>query len=190
MLASFGAALIIPENLPDGLYTASLDPRSGDLKLGSTFQLIKSHDKLLAESRTSTLPKEESTDAAPLASLPRRSILHRRDILACNPEGRTIDEGELRAAVWTMENFGWNNGRPVNYWDAIFYRYKDTVVYMCCYKVEGCSARGWELARENKKMTDSCGVTRVAHSHLSGDMKAYGRDSTGYKVCGAQLTLP
>lgn len=184
-LASLAAALIVPENLPDGFYIASLEPSTGD-KPDSTFKLVKSYDQILAEAEPSALAKmKESTGTA--TSLRRRSIIHRRGTPECNPEGRDLDWDEISVAIYiAATSMGWRYGELVDDRGAAFLKYKGVVLYMCCYNERGCVAWGEEMASEDKTMTASCGRTRVAHSHDHWIHKAYGRDSPGHLVCGEQ----
>ncbi|RPA71991.1 hypothetical protein BJ508DRAFT_335497 [Ascobolus immersus RN42] len=171
-----GQGIVVPEDLPDGVYTASLLPND-ELSSSTGSTLLKPIDQLSPEGKVSR------RERYPLNR--RQFNIHHET--GCHTSPVRFVDGATFQGLRQAVNHDWSTARYTQPNYALYIKHGDAVAYMCCYDANPCPALASEYANAVRAMDTYCPINSAAFVHIPAWGKAYGREKTGYTICAAQI---
>jgi hypothetical protein len=178
-LATQATAFTVPEDLPDGFYSADIDS-NGELIAGTEIKLLRARtpedDRVAAELNS-------KRGLAPSRITPRVTLPPHHIICKYN-QAYNLDHYD-NALV--LIGGAWRGGRIGN-GQASFSKWNTAVIYMCSYDPNGSPAWKDEYMLTDARMNSYCGARDTsAYVTIAAWSKHYGRERAGNKICASQV---
>jgi hypothetical protein len=155
-------AFIIPEGLPDGAYTASIDHQGNLVGEPTMIRPLEAHEY---DANNSTLARRQ-------ANLPSPEV---------NCHNRVLNRADYNSALASFNNIC-NGGDHYPAHSTTWITAGSAVVYMCNY---ANSNRCWpaENNQADALMNVNCGSNGVGWVYVDAYKKSIGRENAGVSIC-------